>query len=233
MAVQLINIGNVANDGTGDDLREAFIKVNQNFEELDLRDDEQTTAVNLGSTGEGVFYNRINYELQFKKIANGDNITLVADDQKITISSFAGVTDITVSADTGSNLLENSASLAINGGPGITTDITDGVITITNTRLSEIVEDTTPQLGGNLDAQGFDLLNVGNITAASVTGSFTGNINGVDPSQWASYFEGFDFGDLGTGVPVISILDWIVRTTDVDLGSINNPAVKSIDLGFI
>ena len=35
MTVQLINIGNVANDGTGDDLREAFIKVNQNFEEID------------------------------------------------------------------------------------------------------------------------------------------------------------------------------------------------------
>ena len=32
MAVQTINIGNAANDGTGDDLREAFIKVNNNFE---------------------------------------------------------------------------------------------------------------------------------------------------------------------------------------------------------
>ena len=27
MAVQLIKIGNTANDGTGDDLREAFVKV--------------------------------------------------------------------------------------------------------------------------------------------------------------------------------------------------------------
>ena len=55
MAVQLINIGNVANDGTGDDLREAFIKTNANFEELDLRDDEQTTVSNLGEVGEGLF----------------------------------------------------------------------------------------------------------------------------------------------------------------------------------
>ena len=31
MAIQTINVGNLANDGTGDDLREAFIKVNQNF----------------------------------------------------------------------------------------------------------------------------------------------------------------------------------------------------------
>lgn len=55
MAVQLIQIGNVANDGTGDDLREAFIKVNQNFEELDLRDDEQTTASNLGFGAYDIF----------------------------------------------------------------------------------------------------------------------------------------------------------------------------------
>ena len=65
MAVQLINIGNVANDGTGDDLREAFIKVNQNFEEIDLRDDEQTTVSNLGDTGEGVFAQKLVYDLQF------------------------------------------------------------------------------------------------------------------------------------------------------------------------
>lgn len=65
MAIQLINVGNIANDGTGDDLREAFIKVNQNFEELDLRDDEQTTASNIGEVGEGVFAQRLNYDLQF------------------------------------------------------------------------------------------------------------------------------------------------------------------------
>ena len=37
MTIQNINIGNIANDGTGDDLREAFRKVNENFDELDLR----------------------------------------------------------------------------------------------------------------------------------------------------------------------------------------------------
>ena len=31
MANSIINIGTLANDGTGDDLREAFIKVNNNF----------------------------------------------------------------------------------------------------------------------------------------------------------------------------------------------------------
>ena len=100
MAVQLINIGNVANDGTGDDLREVFIKVNANFEELDLRDDEQTSASNLGSTGEGIFFSRVNYDLKFKKIVGGDNITLTATDDNITIANnLSGITQSDVASD--------------------------------------------------------------------------------------------------------------------------------------
>ena len=41
MAIQTVNIGTIANDGTGDDLREAFVKVNNNFSELDLRQPEK------------------------------------------------------------------------------------------------------------------------------------------------------------------------------------------------
>ena len=49
MTVSTINIGNIANDGTGDDPREAFIKVNNNLE-LDARKPEQTTASMLLQT---------------------------------------------------------------------------------------------------------------------------------------------------------------------------------------
>ena len=87
MAVQLINIGNIANDGTGDDLREAFIKTNANFEELDLRDDEKTTATNLGDSGQGLFVQRLNYDLQFKKIVGGAGLTLSVTDDNITINN--------------------------------------------------------------------------------------------------------------------------------------------------
>jgi hypothetical protein len=64
MAIQTINLGSVANDGTGDDLREAFEKIVFNFDDLDNRTPEATTVVNLGS-GEGLFSNKSDAELRF------------------------------------------------------------------------------------------------------------------------------------------------------------------------
>ena len=107
MAVQLINIGNTANDGTGDDLREAFVKVNNNFNELDLRDDEQTTVTNLGSTGEGVFKEKINYDLKFKKLVGGAGLTLTTTDNNITIANNK-VYDLTQTAVTSVCYIESA-----------------------------------------------------------------------------------------------------------------------------
>lgn len=81
MTIQTINIGNYANDGSGDDLRTAFQKVNANFAALSS---EVTiaNAVNLGGAvdnGAGIFAQRNNADLQFK--------TLVCDDNSITYSS--------------------------------------------------------------------------------------------------------------------------------------------------
>jgi hypothetical protein len=46
MALEQLNVGNTINDGTGDDLRDAFVKINQNFQELDI-----VSAINLGTSG--------------------------------------------------------------------------------------------------------------------------------------------------------------------------------------
>ena len=228
MAVQLINVGQIANDGTGDDLREAMIKVNQNFEELDLRDDEQTTASNLGATGEGIFANKINYDLQFKKIAAGDNIALTTDNEKITISYDP--TTLTVNADSGDTALSGSAALTIAGGDGISTSIIDNTLTITNEYVSEIVEDLTPQLGGILDAQGFDITNAGTISGSFI-GNLTGNVNGVDPAVSAYYFDNIDLG--GFLINVTNSIELLIANTDTDLGTYGASSPVSIDLGSI
>ena len=57
MTIQTINIGNVVNDGLGDDLRSAFQKVNANFSDLSAQ--LSITAVNVNDTGVGVFKEKV------------------------------------------------------------------------------------------------------------------------------------------------------------------------------
>lgn len=82
MPIQTINLGNYANDGTGDDLRTAFQKVNENFQlvggTLGIINGE-----NVG-TGTGIFKRRDNdnLTLEFKTLTSTDNsveITSTAD----------------------------------------------------------------------------------------------------------------------------------------------------------
>ena len=103
MTVSTINIGNIANDGTGDDLREAFIKVNNNFLELEARNPEQTTASNQfadASGTAGIFKEKDGFNLKFKNITAGNNITLTTDDNQITIDT-TGIVSIQYTADAG------------------------------------------------------------------------------------------------------------------------------------
>ena len=83
MPIQTINLGNYANDGTGDDLRTAFEKVNANFSLLNIQD--TTAASNLGA-GQGVFAQKSGATLQFKSLVAGTNITLASNGTTITIS---------------------------------------------------------------------------------------------------------------------------------------------------
>lgn len=232
MAIQLINVGNIANDGTGDDLREAFIKVNNNFEELDLRDDEQTTVSNIGAVGEGIFAQRIGYDLQFKKLVSGANITLTSTDDTITVDSVGGLQALIVSSDSGSIILQDGQTLNINGGTGISTSLVGNVLTITNDGVVAIVQDTTPKLGGNLDAQGYNMTNVGTIASSGFQGPLDGLVYGIDIRTLNNYFTNFDFGSFAIA-PATGTLDWIFKAIDVDLGTFLSPSVVDAENGGI
>ena len=70
--LQTINLGSYANDGTGDDLRTAFEKVNINFGLL-FAEASVNTAINLGS-GAGIFAqkNPGTVNLEFKTLTSTD-----------------------------------------------------------------------------------------------------------------------------------------------------------------
>ena len=233
MALQTINIGTLANDGTGDDLREAFIKANQNFEDLDLRSPESTTASNLGNVGEGVFYQKAGSDLQFKKIVQGANVTLTSSTNGITINALGGLQQLNVVSDSGSIQLADGGTLNIQGGTGATTALAGNVLTI-NT-VTELSTDTTPVLTGNLDAGGNNLINGGTLTASNFVGPVTGNVeglvHGIDIRLMAPNTAGFNFGTMDN--KITSLIDWLQFETDIDFGSYLIPDSRIFDAGPI
>lgn len=95
---QVINIGNQPNDGTGDSIRDAFSKTNQNFD----------TLFALTGIGEGLYFTSL---LDTPETLSPNKI-LITDNQGLTITqvSLVGGTGIRLSAVDGQILIENTAS---------------------------------------------------------------------------------------------------------------------------
>jgi|ETNmetMinimDraft_27_1059897.scaffolds.fasta_scaffold43339_2 hypothetical protein len=224
MAIQTINIGTVANDGTGDDLREAFVKVNANFAELSARNPEATTGVNLGASGEGVFAQLNGAEMQFKKLIGGGNVTLSADGNAITINSVGGLQTLNVETDNGTQAVTDGDTLKLIGGTNLNTKIAGGGVTFDS--VTELSSDLTPQLGANLDGQNNNIINVNNINA----------------KVWYKDIRdiaGFNFGTITKSYA--DIFNWLLDNQDIEFGLIDQPglqedstvSIRLVDLGTI
>ena len=223
MAIQTINIGNIANDGTGDDIRVAFGKVNDNFEELDLRNPGSLSASNLGAAGEGIFAQKEGTDLQFKKIIGGTGTTLTATGNSITIDGSA-IGTLTIGTDNGSIVINSSTSISVNGGNGISTR-QNGSQIIADIEAGALSYDTNPTLGGTLDANGNNITGVNEMTATNVNAL----VYNTDIRNINTFLTGFDFK--GVQAEVNNMVDFILATTDVDHGTIASPASFSSDFG--
>jgi len=225
MAISSINIGTLANDGTGDDLREAFIKVNNNFTELDARQAENTTATNRladDGTTKGVFAEKVNDNLIFKNLKAGPNVSLSADNNQITITS-SGIVSILFTTDQGSlNPIGSQGQVQIKGTNGAITSGAGSIITVD----SALANESNPTLSATLDADGNNFINVGTITA----NNYDGLVKGVDVDDLNSLI-GFDFGSINN--PVQNIMQWLEQFNPVNMGTITAPAAQSINLGKI
>ena len=131
MAIQTINVGNLVNDGLGDDLRTAFLKVNANFTELSTT--SSTTASNVGAAGLGVFKRKNGADLEFKKLVAGVKTQLTEGDDSIIIT--ADVQDAFTSIITESGIVSANANTVttMQGGTNITVTALGSVITIGET----------------------------------------------------------------------------------------------------
>jgi hypothetical protein len=92
MTKQTINLGTYANDGTGDDLRTAFTKVNSNF--TDLYTQLSTfNGTNIGA-GQGIFSAETAGILSFKSITGSGTITVSSTSNTVNIAgSTSLITD--------------------------------------------------------------------------------------------------------------------------------------------
>jgi hypothetical protein len=230
MAKETINVGIVINDGTGDDIRSAFVKVNKNFTELYDIGAQNNTGANVGS-GSGIFKNKTGDILNFKSLTPGNGIRITPGTSNIVIeNAWPSISSIT--ADDSHHIISTgSQAIVVTGAGGISTSISGNTLTITGG--ANIVNDTNPTLSADLNLAGHNVTNGGTITANSFVGPLTGTVNGIDVTALNDEINSFDFGSIINTSSPQSLLQWIKTQFDFDLGTITSPAPISVDLGTI
>lgn len=228
MAIQTINLGNVVNDGLGDDLRTAFQKVNNNFASLEA--ELSATGENIGSSGVGIFKQKFEEKLQFKKLASGDSTIVIIDDtltdtvkitsplQNVFSSITAGGGTITATSPT--------SSVSFISGDNITITRSGQNITISASRLST--------LDGDLNLNNSDIVGLGdiNINGTITANNFVGTVYGEDIRPISEAVFDFDFGKINQGL-FNNVTEFLLASGDYDFGSITAPSDLELDLGNI
>jgi hypothetical protein len=172
MTIQYVNIGANPNDGTGDDLRTAFSKVNSNFGSLALLnlDGFVSNAENIGLGQTGIYSTKVNDTLKFRTIAGGSGIqvSLSPSGDEIVISNAVTTqpTITTVLDNTGRSFIAQNPgeTIQIIGKGSIVTEILGNEIGING--IFELENDPTPSLSGDLNLNLNNIIGSGNITIA-------------------------------------------------------------------
>lgn len=223
MALQNINIGNIANDGTGDSLRIAFDKVNKNFLDIEARATVQNVVENLGS-GAGVYYSKENNVLYFKSIVAGNNVSVTETNAEITINSTE---NFTIQSDNNAvNISGTGKFFGVKGSANINTTLNSQDLTITINPIGLVALDPSPQLSADLDANNNNITNANNITSSTFIGNLVGTVNGVNLNE--TLFN-LDFGGI---IPIITTAtQYVIAFTNIDYGSFITPADINSDFG--
>jgi len=240
--LSLINIGNSANDGTGDDLREAFVKVNSNLNLInsEVATLDQTTASNAGN-GVEIFAGETSNNLSFKTLVAGTNVGLTFDSTTITIANTQPA--FTVQGDDGATQTDistyNNLLKVESVGTVDTVTIEDNKVKI----ATALVNDLAPSLGGNLQGNDYRVVAdvQGDVYASddssliidSQTQTFYGDVIGtIGGTNFTPYLSEYDFGSFST-IQVNNVFDLILATSGVEFGSVSIPTAINLDLGTI
>lgn len=241
MTITNINIGTIANDGTGDDLREAFIKVNNNFAELNARDPESTTVTNRltdTSTVKGLFYEKQGVDLQFKVLEAGTNVTFTGTNENKIRVNATGILSLNMTGSTGPVIFDIGSGSTIQYfgvGGARTRMLAMPPATFPTLEIeSLLVNEGNPTLSGTLTAAGNDITGVDVLQATNVQ-SLIYNID----LRTRNSFIGFDMGTitLDNAVPPAitfqNALDYFFYLNPIDMGTIGSPNTNNLDQGVL
>jgi hypothetical protein len=190
MALQNINLGTYANDGTGDDLRTAFEKVQANFVEIynslngaRVGAEPPTTDVDEGelwwSTLDGRLYIKystawidaspkdpvVYYDISTDVATGGANLSLNGSDGSLDSIKISSGLNITVTRTNANTITLSSTSYIGN----VTGNVTG---TVTGSLIGNVTGNVTGELFGNSTGG-----HTGNVTG-NLTGNVDGNVNG-------------------------------------------------------
>ena len=254
----LVRIGLVANDGTGDDLRTAFDKVNNGLLYLGNRLGTDPSGANLGSTGESVFKEVVDFQYRFRKIdADGNlHVRLVGD--VITLEfkpnspvNFYGNNITNAGAVTATSFtgpLTGNVTGTVSGNAG---SVTNGVYTTGDQTIGgakTFSSTITGNVSGNAGSVTNGVYTTGNQTidgfktfTQPITGLLSGNVTGlirspnqtayVDVSNLERRINTFDYGVIN---PVfVDPISYYLYAVGTDMGTFNNPSDFGINAGTI
>lgn len=237
MAIETVNIGNLVNDGLGDDLRTAFQKVNNSL--LSLNSELVLSGRSLGdgaavykrksdaSGNETIVPEASSDRLEFRSIKGSANISVTENTNDITISSplqnvFTKIAvpeaSIIVGADTA------DTTLTLIGGVNTSLTVSGKTITINTDPVGNI-------LLQDLDLNTNNIIGTGNITINGeiTANNYNGDLWNYDGFETVSAVYSFDFGTF-TNV-FNNALQFLVANGDYDFGTIPAPATLELDLG--
>ncbi len=178
MAKQTVNLGSSANDGTGDPLRTAFDKINDNFDELYLYS-TAASGNNITITGNTIASDNTNGNITLDPNGTGDIVIATGAELQLTDHTDNAV----VFSDANGNLTM-SAGFTFDG----TNVATTGSIDV-NSRLKLEDNRITTQTTNDdidLDPAGTGLVNL--VTTAQTTVGAAGAASAV-PATPTTYFQ--------------------------------------------
>jgi len=148
MAINLINRGSVANDGTGDNLRAGAEKVNANFSEI-------YTAIGDGTTISGIVKIADDSSTVTSISANGETLRVLGGNG---ITSTLSSNDLTLAVDTGVVLTASGTTTltnkTISGADNTLTNIGNSSLSNSSITVSDGSNTSPVSLGGTLTFAG-------------------------------------------------------------------------------